>query len=461
MQHSEVVTALENLIPSIKASGDPEAVMLKYAGDNNLSPAQLEKLAQVFNIAKTITFMDKSANRAGSFTLVDSNNLLAKYVDSTDVKAARRFTSGEQTTKASSTAHTIPVLNRFPTFGNPYLEEEENNKAAQTKAAGEAIDRIHVQAQAVELYEMTKYARQAQFDMEEDARTAFEKLARAVVIHDVEFPVLERDVVGVYGDELKTSVDNLASFIQQKYAHTVVRYTPTKKIALHRDTSGFASQLKFAHDALQTAKTIPLMLNEKAAMVKQSYTSTFNPTLPINATGPSGGPQSQTSAEDWFRHDLENTPREKKDTKQKDTKRKEQLKNEDTGAVAGVRHALNPDNYKGIMGMLMGGKDTVESASDLYSDEIKKRHNTVETAIRDTEFITNVQRILITDPIISEHDPKEVAQLATTLRQANPAIAANYHTLTYALREALQYGTMPTQTFTSLAESDAKLNRGE
>lgn len=54
--------------------------MLKCAKDHNLAPAQLEKLAQVFNTTKTLVGLDKQANRGDSFSIVDVPGLVSSYV---------------------------------------------------------------------------------------------------------------------------------------------------------------------------------------------------------------------------------------------------------------------------------------------------------------------------------------------------------------------------------------------
>lgn len=54
--------------------------MLKCASEHNLAPAQLEKLAQVYNTAKTLVGLEKQANRGDSFSIVDVPNLVANYV---------------------------------------------------------------------------------------------------------------------------------------------------------------------------------------------------------------------------------------------------------------------------------------------------------------------------------------------------------------------------------------------
>lgn len=80
MTQKQQIDLLNSIMPEIVSTKDPESVMLKCAKDHNLAPAQLEKLAQVFNTTKTLVGLEKQANRGDSFSLVDVPGLVASYV---------------------------------------------------------------------------------------------------------------------------------------------------------------------------------------------------------------------------------------------------------------------------------------------------------------------------------------------------------------------------------------------
>jgi len=79
MNHQAIIEQLSVLAPKLKAAESPEAVLVKYASDRNLAPAQLERIGQVYNIAKTLNFMDKSANRGDSFRVLDTNKMMSDF----------------------------------------------------------------------------------------------------------------------------------------------------------------------------------------------------------------------------------------------------------------------------------------------------------------------------------------------------------------------------------------------
>lgn len=80
MTQKQQIDLLNSIMPEIVSTKDPESAMLKCAKDHNLAPAQLEKLAQVFNTTKTLVGLEKQANRGDSFSLVDVPGLVASYV---------------------------------------------------------------------------------------------------------------------------------------------------------------------------------------------------------------------------------------------------------------------------------------------------------------------------------------------------------------------------------------------
>lgn len=79
MTQQQQINLLNSIMPEIIESRDPEAVMLKCARKNSLSPAQLEKLGHVFNSMKTLVGLEKMANRGDSFSIVDVPAMLNKY----------------------------------------------------------------------------------------------------------------------------------------------------------------------------------------------------------------------------------------------------------------------------------------------------------------------------------------------------------------------------------------------
>ncbi len=111
----------------------------------------------------------------------------------------------------------------------------------------------------------------------------------------------------------------------------------------------------------------------------------------------------------------------------------------------------NPFNY--LNGMVGGeGGGFVDGAMTGYAPG--KRQRGIDRAVDDARVTSTLQRLMVTDPILSEVEPETVAQIYNDLADADPSIGTNLSRLRFALREAVQYGGIPQQSFKTLAETD-------
>lgn len=79
MTQQKIIETLDELMPKIASTKDPEGVLLKFAKENNLYTTQVEKLGHAFNQCKTLVGLSKQANRGDSFTLLDVPAMVKKY----------------------------------------------------------------------------------------------------------------------------------------------------------------------------------------------------------------------------------------------------------------------------------------------------------------------------------------------------------------------------------------------
>lgn len=80
MQYPEVVAVVNSLIPEMSKTRDPQGVLLKYARENNLTPAVLERMGQTFNQGLALQTM-LGPNRGADAELMDTGDLCRKYAD--------------------------------------------------------------------------------------------------------------------------------------------------------------------------------------------------------------------------------------------------------------------------------------------------------------------------------------------------------------------------------------------
>ena len=81
--NEQIASWFEGLIPEIKKSGDPRGTIIKFAEEKNLAPALMERLGYIYNTAKTINYLDKSAaaDRGQSFAILDVEDMIGKWND--------------------------------------------------------------------------------------------------------------------------------------------------------------------------------------------------------------------------------------------------------------------------------------------------------------------------------------------------------------------------------------------
>lgn len=79
MTQQQILDALDNLMPEVVSTNNPEATLLKFAKTNNLYPTQLEKLGHAFNQCKTLVGLSKQANRGDSFSILNVPEMITKY----------------------------------------------------------------------------------------------------------------------------------------------------------------------------------------------------------------------------------------------------------------------------------------------------------------------------------------------------------------------------------------------
>ena len=75
-----IVDWVDSLIPQVNEAGDATSVFSKFARENNLPPAQLEKMGHIFNIASTRQWMNSNPEaRGATFPTLDVPTLVESY----------------------------------------------------------------------------------------------------------------------------------------------------------------------------------------------------------------------------------------------------------------------------------------------------------------------------------------------------------------------------------------------
>jgi hypothetical protein len=74
---------------------------------------------------------------------------------------------------------------------------------------------------------------------------------------------------------------------------------------------------------------------------------------------------------------------------------------------------------------------------------------------------TTLQQLMLTDDVISEADPKEVQAIFKTLSDISPSLATDPSKMGPALKEALQYGSVPINILSDVSKLEGQLLKNE
>lgn len=419
MNQPEIVRCLEKLIPSITASKDPEGVMLKYARDQRLSCAVLEKLAQTYNIAKTLNFMDKSADRTGSFSVLDPGPLLQKYSAYAPPVSAKRDDASEWFDVREKCASA-----RVPSPA----ELEEMSKAASAESD---ITLLHDSAAAE--YRKQANARldgetleQIAFDHEQFALTKLAMIRGAIAEGVFDYSTLDHDLRDMRGDSAADRIHALPMFAKLAAA--------PHKPRLGRDRTGYALTAIAALEDLDIAREATKMAADGVRFdnsvrdvsgVPDEADGIVSPKVPRSEESPKpakapAGPKYPSGEGD----------------------KKSPVRD---AVLDTIKRVLQKDTYGATFSPYTGVKALADETKPGESHRTRMLHEQEET-LDDDAGMMHLQRFMASDPVISKHDPSEVVALYNSIKSSDPKLTRDPSGLKFTLREALQYGSMPLHT---------------
>ena len=510
MNHQAIIEQLSVLAPKLKAAESPEAVLIKYATDRNLSPAQLERIGQVYNIAKTLNFMDKSASRGDSFRVLDTQKMMADFtafkpapqkeatsnsdwnswfdaplskaastsnpddinswIDATEKSAKIVEEDGKYTVysedgskrlskpdtkeeavkrlrqveyfKKHKKANTVPNLGAIALNDN-YTTTGVEKVAPLPKTAAEQI-KAELRTESHERFELDT-AKQIMSDAAEEARKIASELLEMHRVNPLPFATMEHDAYYCSEDTsgIKAATEFVANFFKSN-GWNLDRHDFSKSMPkLARDRHNILPLFNSLLDQLELHKSASLYVEdlEKKSVEAETERRRRNKTEKENVDFPSADSGRRPSVVDLISGDKKDNQREQS----KGTSVSSGL-NESKDIIKGLFSMYSPNTYT--------NKQTQEFISNILKAPIisntNKRQKEVDVAAEDVSRVTELQRLLLTDPIIGESDPDTVVSLYNTLSKANPEIVKDKNLLRFALREALQYDAVPLHTYKDL-----------
>jgi hypothetical protein len=525
MNHQAIIEQLSVLAPKLKAAESPEAVLVKYASDRNLSPAQLERIGQVYNIAKTLNFMDKSANRGDSFRVLDTQKMMSDFtafkpkqekeatnntdwnnwfdaplskaasssnpddinswIDSTEKSAKIVEEDGKYTVysedgdkrlskpgtkeeavkrlrqveyfKKHKKANTVPNLLAMAN-DSEYASAETSEVASLPKTASEQI-KNELREEAAFRFEM-ETSKQIMDDAAEEARKIASELLEMHRVNPLPFAAMEHDAYYCSEDTVgtKAATEFVANFFKGK-GWNLERHDFSKGMPkLARDRHNILPLFNSLLDQLELHKSAAVYAEEFEKLMRTWNGAERRRRNKVDTD--IDFPQSERGRRGDQESDI-NFPESEKGRRPSiidlisDGKNKEQSSSK---ADSAADLLAAKEITKGLASMYDPSTYSNKATQDYISNILKvpetsstnKRQKNVDIASDDVSRVTELQRLLLTDPIIGEADPDTVVSLYNTLAKANPEIVRDKNLLRFALREALQYDAVPLHTYKDL-----------
>jgi len=487
MEHFTAIKVIERLAPQINSSQDPKGTLIKFASENNLSPAELERLGQVFNSAKTLSHLEKSANRGDSYDLLDVEDLVSS------------FTSHETPTVVEKSASTqIRNGGALPNF----FDIETLEKQAGEKELHPVAESIFRNQRAQQEQELKEFQSEIPTTIH-DLKTEVVKVANAIVR---DLYLSNKDAKTVFtklAEDSQASVDSNKDAIEFLCKKAFTYFGEVKvdmeKVASRKvvtDTTGLLKKAEEMQDMINVMHELDQILKSAAdespkfkknrSGKKDESTEEEDPTLaefqraqalerglfddiaeeeentsesyPLAGTSESyplagGGGGGDTSP-------VDNT-----ETKERSPKRGTVIDVYPSAIADYIASRHLPEEKKEKSPIDKTALNNIKEFVDsMYESNVKKLLKAsptsrgyvnagVDKAISSIETASVIQE-LMQDPVISAHTPSTVVSIYNSLAQVNPGMMRDKNVAKFALREALQYEGVTPHTYGQMVEID-------
>jgi hypothetical protein len=430
---SEVISYLEDVLPEIKRTRDPEGSMLKFAQDRNLAPAMLEKLAQVYNSAKTINFLEKAANRGDSFHVVDADALLKRYTSTTPEKVATDFSEWIDRPQTKAASLTYKIADRFPrTSAHPEVLAEASISELPEKPASRALERREAEVSQINAQAYD----QVLFDLAEDVHEKAAAVAETIRgTPEFDFAEFEGGALLLTGGTVKLAMDQVSSrLLRRHFTHKRASGPGDAAFSTaERNILVSVQKLQNAIDLQKAAKSIAGEFNKDAGVA----TAISSPGLEVQR-------QYETQAPSAGRQPTPRVPRSESADISSVKDVDSDSKKPEGGIAAMIRNVSIPKSPLHPVDMIRSLAMEAMPTRNVGQEQI-------DNDFSDTQTKVVLERLMHTDPILSEADPHVVLSLANSIRDQSPHLAKDINAMRFALREAVQYNSLPTHTVKDIA----------
>lgn len=483
MEHREATDAVMRLIPTI-GDGDPGDALVSYAARRRLAPAQLHKMAQVFNTCSTL--YGQTVDRTRAPELVDGQALVDRYVSQTgksSLKAAASFMVEsapapvmEKAASAPDGPAEVPLVWGEEPYKRAADEPELDPRIKRDRFFREFDRRVRSAVEGVDKIASGL----GEFNDNMDSMVRGLKGLIANGHGENVLARMERDARGFMDTPLAKAAFDMIAGCARRAGVKTVRFEDARisDSILATDTTGMmdringvmngfskaasaiagfeddvAACLKMAgevpEDGLKRANRLLDTLRRGTAAVDGYFKIALAEEAPEKKPGRSSGPKAQALVRTQGR--LKNLERLTDDEEPS-----YRSPAEDAAAAVGHTIALPLDFLSDVaedtgqalaapgrfLHDLASPKGELASLLDPYSrdyqQKARREQADLDTHEMDVIALANVKRLMATDEVISEADPADVAEAFNAIRQSGPEVATNISLLRLQLRQALQ-----------------------
>ena len=484
VQHPEALRVIRRLGPELAKSA-AEDVLLKHATEEDLAPAQLEKLAQAYNMVRQLSHIERAEDRGSSCYQIDVPALAKRYTTGGVEKAAAVAPSFSRPTHDSS----VDLMRELRSEINPVTKSASNEQPGSIEITHPEVPAPSPEAAVTYTpAQMKSAAWEAKIDLYLSADEVL-KAASCEGRH-LQMEVAERDAMRQVNPVcVKGAMDWLEKYAsQQKISRLLTRHEGPVKATAFPISSPLADKLvtmvhdftvssllsKAADDAGIEIGNIPKddAVNASAEDDMFAKLDAAVPDTPPASTGvrPSNGDPTAAleGGRTRVREDAEEKERGGKDggggggsPEPRGPEKSQWLASliasvtKPVGAVANTAHAAG-ESAKGAI-------RAVTEKDRVHKDQIK-----LDGDMADISRSILIRRLAANDPVLRDLPLRDVLETYNAIAESNPEVASNPRRVLLAMREAASYEGVTLDAQKSLgdirgaaAKTDAQENENE
>lgn len=468
--NEQLVGWFEDLIPEIKKSGDVEGVFMKFANDKNLAPALLEKLGHVYNTAKTVNYLDKSAShekmRGDSFQILDVPQLLEKYAasasddheyESSDFSSLDSGSFRELTPQPKSKGVDFEALMNAPDYEEVKMASDRSKDLLTQSVQTRNADNID----------------QLTFELSEDNEKIASDIITALRSSNTEFTFsdIESDAIKFMGASVKQACDFVAERFE-KLGYSFDRCLEPKS-ELIEDT-GYVVKFAAIQDNLNVMEQAagvkknsadPVENESQTDLFKQSSTGTKSKKKQKSDTSGGSRASSRTRINEdptkYLEELASNTVVDPVGVAARGASNTGEFAADAANTLKDV--AMNATGFRAgttLPEALAYARDNLLTGPlDSLTGGYAGKQEFIDKEMEDVHYETMLQDLLVTDPILAEEDEDRIVNAFNTIKAVAPEMAKDKNVMRMALRQAAQHEGIDPFTLQQYMEAEKELQK--